>query len=306
MALLECVPNVSEGRDPARVAAFAETLRQVPGAWLLDVHADPVHNRSVFTLAGGPAALVEAAVRLTRAAIAAIDLRRHAGVHPRLGAIDVIPFVPLQTTPMAAAVAAADEAARRIGDTLELPVYLYESAARVPARRRLEDVRRGQFEGLAARMQTPDGQPDAGPATPHPTAGAVAVGARDILVAFNVTLASDRLEAARAVARAVRASTGGLPCLKAMGVDLPDRGVVQVSMNLTDYRVTTAADAFDAVSREAARLGLRVAASELVGLMPVAALGGRHPGDLLIADWHAGRLLETRLAELRGATRPPA
>ncbi|MEZ5290367.1 MAG: glutamate formimidoyltransferase [Vicinamibacterales bacterium] len=304
MALLECVPNVSEGRDAARVDAFAETLRRVPGARLLDVHADAAHHRSVFTLVGAPEALIEAAVRLTAAAIAVIDLRCHAGVHPRLGAIDVIPFVPLDSTPMADAVAAANEAARRIGDTLGLPVYLYEAAARVPARRRLEDVRRGQFEGLAARMQAPGGRPDAGPASPHPTAGAVAIGARGVLVAFNVTLATDRLDAARAVARAVRERDGGLSHLKAMGVGLPDRGVVQVSMNLTDYRVTTAADAFDAVTGAAARLGVRVAGSELVGLIPEAALGGRRPEDLLIADWHPGRLLETRLDELRAATRP--
>lgn len=292
MPVLECVPNVSEGRDAVVIAALADTLRQVDGVRLLDVHADAVHHRSVFTLVGDSAALVEGVVALAEAAVRHIDLGHHRGAHPRLGAVDVVPFVPVGGATMTEAVAAAHRAGAAIAARVGLPVFFYEAAAIRPERRRLEDVRRGGFEGLAARMAAGGGEPDAGPLVPHPTAGAVAVGARPVLVAFNMTLASTAIDVARHVARAIRASSGGLPCVKAMGLALPPRGVVQVSMNLTDYRVTPLPVVVDAVRRESARLGVDVLESELVGLVPSAALGGRAPRDLGLVDWHDGRRLD--------------
>jgi glutamate formiminotransferase len=236
-------------------------------------------------------------LRLTGDAIAHIDLRRHRGAHPRLGAVDVIPFVPLGRTTMAEAIAAAVSAARAIAEAYALPVYLYEQAATAPHRRRLEHVRRGQFEGLADKLRDPAWRPDAGPAVPHPTAGAVAVGARRLLVAYNVNLATDRLDVGQAVARAVRESNGGLPHVKAMALALPDRRLVQVSMNLTDVDVTPMHVVYDAVVREAARFGVTVAESELVGLVPASAVGAAAADRLAIAGWSASRVLDSRLVD---------
>lgn len=291
--LLECVPNVSEGRDSAVIAALAHALRSVDGVRLLDVHADAVHHRSVFTVVGDSLALVEGVVLLAETATRLIDLGHHRGAHPRLGAVDVVPFVPVAGATMAEAVSAAHRAGAAIGARAGIPVFYYEAAATRPERRRLEDVRRGGFEGLAARMAGSGGEPDAGPLVPHPSAGAVAVGARAILVAFNMTLATTAVDVARQVARVIRASSGGLPCVKAMGLALPPRGVVQVSMNLTDYRVTPLPVVVDAVRRESARLGVEVLESELVGLVPSAALGGRAPRELGLVDWHDDRRLDT-------------
>lgn len=297
MPLLECVPNVSEGRDATRIDTFGRRLADTPGVRLLDVHRDPVHHRSVFTCVGEPAALQAGILGLAEAAIAAIDLRTHRGAHPRIGAVDVVPFVPLGTTTMADAVAAAHATGRALAARFDLPVYFYEAAAMAATRARLEHVRRGQFEGLGARMQDAAGQPDVGPAFPHPSAGAVAVGARGILVAYNINLATDRLEVASSVARAVRASSGGLPCVKAMGLALPDRGLVQVSMNLTDVAITPMDVVYDAVEREALRLGVPIAESEVVGLVPAAALGAVAARRLRVAGWHADRVLDSRLLD---------
>lgn len=292
VALLECVPNVSEGRDAGAIEAFVQSVRSVDGLRLLDLHTDAVHHRSVFTLLGNDAALVEGVVALAASATRRIDLRRHRGAHPRLGAIDVVPFVPVGGATMGDAVAAAHRAGAAIAARVGLPVFFYGAAASRPERRRLEDVRRGQFEGLAERMAADGGSPDAGPAVPHPTAGAVAVGARPVLVAFNMALATTDVDVARRVARAVRTSSGGLPGVKALGLALPPRGVVQVSMNLTDYRLTPLPVVVDAVRRESARLGIEVLESELVGLVPSAALSGRSPHDLGLVDWRDDRLLD--------------
>jgi len=297
MSRLECVPNVSEGRDRAVVDRLATAFGRTPGVSLLDVHVDGVHHRSVFTAVGAPDALVAGIVRLAAAAIPSIDLRRHHGAHPRIGAVDVVPFVPIGRAVMADAVAAARQAAAALAAECGLPVWLYEEAATAPHRRRLEHVRRGQFEGLAAKLQHPDWAPDAGPSAPHPTAGAVAVGARRLLVAYNVNLATDRLEVAVAVARAVRASSGGLPCVKAMGLALPERGLVQVSMNLVDVDVTPMHVVFEAVAREAARHGVDVAESELVGLVPASAVGAVAAAHLRIGGWASSRVLDTRLVD---------
>lgn len=295
MPWLECVPNVSEGRDARVLDRMAARLSAAPGVRLLDVHRDADHHRSVFTLVGDAPALTEAVLGLCDDALGAIDLRRHRGAHPRIGAVDVVPFVPVGHSTMAEAVAAAQATGRAIAEHFDIPVLLYEAAATAPHRRPLEAVRRGRFEGLTAKLSQPDWQPDFGPAAPHATFGAVAVGARRILVAFNINLATDRLDIGVAVATAVRASGGGLPHVKAMALPLPGRGLTQVSMNLTNVDETPIGVVFDAVSREAARLGVAVAESEVVGLVPAAALGDVAARYLRIAGWQPEKVLDTRL-----------
>jgi glutamate formiminotransferase len=261
------VPNFSEGRDPEVVAALEQAVRGVAGARLLDTHSDPDHHRTVLTLVGPPDAAAEAAFRAVREAAARIDLRRHQGVHPRIGAADVVPFVPLGETPMATCVALAQRLGARVGAELELPVYLYGDAARRPDRRVLAAIRRGQYEGLAAAIEVdPARAPDYGPARLGP-AGAVAIGARGPLIAFNVLLATEDLAVAQAVARAVRESSGGLPAVQALGVPSRRSGAVQVTMNLTNTRQTSLPQAFGAVRAAAATFGVAVLESELVGLV---------------------------------------
>lgn len=295
MAWLECVPNVSEGRDPRVLDRMTARLSATAGVRLLDVHRDADHHRSVFTLVGEAPALREAILGLCDEALAAIDLRHHRGAHPRIGAVDVVPFVPVGAATMDDAVAAARSTGRAIADRFGIPVLLYEEAAAAPHRRRLEQVRRGRFEGLAEKLRAPEWVPDFGPAVPHPTFGTVAVGARRILVAYNINLRTDRLEVGAAVAAAVRASSGGLPHVKAMALALPARGLVQVSMNLTDVDVTPIAVVFDAVTREAARYGVAVAESEVVGLVPAAALADVAARYLRVAGWSPDKILDTRL-----------
>lgn len=271
---LECVPNVSEGRRPEVVARLAAAASSLPGVRLLDVSSDPDHNRSVLTLAGDAEGLHAGLLALYEAALAEIDLTRHEGVHPRVGAVDVAPFVPLGDTPMATAVAAAERLGAEVARRFGLPVYLYEQAARHPGRKALADVRRGGFEGLAARLADPAWAPDFGPARVHPTAGVTAIGARFFLIAFNAVLETPDVTVARAIARRVRESGGGLPAVRAMGVYLASRGRAQVSMNLVDYRRTPILRALWKVEEEAAALGTRVVESEVIGLVPEeAALG---------------------------------
>jgi glutamate formiminotransferase len=271
---LECVPNVSEGRRPEVVARLVAAAASAAGVSLLDVSSDTDHNRSVLTLAGSADALHAALLALYAAALVEIDLTRHQGVHPRIGAVDVAPFVPLGETPMAVAVAAAERLAREVAARFALPVYLYEKAARRPERRSLADIRRGGFEGLAAKITDPAWRPDFGPARIHPTAGATVIGARFFLIAFNAVLDTPDVQIARAVARQVRESSGGLPAVRAMGVYLASRDRAQVSMNLVDFRQTSVLTALDHVRREAAALGARVVETEVIGLVPEeAALG---------------------------------
>lgn len=297
MALIESVPNVSEGRRPEVVERIALAVRGVVGVRLLDVSSDPSHNRSVLTMVGEAAALKEAVLALFEVAIAAIDLRTHTGEHPRIGAVDVVPFVPLEGATMADCVALAKEAASEVARRFQLPVFLYEEAASGSSRRRLEDIRRGQFEGLATKMASPDWQPDYGPPSPHPSAGAVAIGARGLLIAYNINLATDRLDIAKAIAAVVRHSGGGLPFVKAIGVALKSRGIVQVSMNLTNYRETSMRQVFEAVAREAATRGVAVLESEVVGLVPAAALAGTTVQALQLAAFDSTQLLEERLRQ---------
>ena len=275
--LVECVPNVSEGRDLRAVRAIADAVRSVPGVTLADVHADPDHHRSVFTFIGSPPVVEQASLALASAVFAQVDMRGHHGIHPRLGALDVLPFVPLREVTMDAAAVMARRVAGAIAAAHHLPVYLYGASAARPERRVVRDVRRGEYEGLAARLTDPAWQPDAGPAVFVPRSGAVMVGARDVLVAYNVWLGSRDLDAARNIARAIRESSGGLPAVQALGLPLEQRGRVQVSINLVDYRRTGIGRVYDAVVAHAQRRGIPVDRAELVGLAPRAAFEGRRP-----------------------------
>lgn len=284
--------NVSEGRRPDVIAACGRAA----GAALLRTDSDAAHHRSVFTLGGTPDAVVAAVERLAAAAIALIDLRVHRGVHPRIGAIDVVPFVPVRAIGLDGCVSLARRVGQAIAEAHAVPVLLYEAAATAPHRRRLEDIRRGQFEGLAARLSHPSWRPDFGPTTPHPTAGATAVGARGPLVAFNVNLNSRNLAAARQIARIVRERNGGLPGIKALGLLLADRDIVQVSMNLTTPETTSVVAAYDAVAQEAGRRGIDVLESELIGLAPASVLSAAIAAHVRLRDFSPSRILEEALA----------
>jgi glutamate formiminotransferase len=297
MAIVECVPNVSDGRRRDVIESLVAAVDRVPGVRLLDRSSDSSHNRSVLTLAGEPAAMKTAVLALFDVAVRAIDLRSHDGEHPRLGAVDVVPFVPIEGVTMADCVALARETAGEIAARFEMPVFLYEAAATTPERINLEDIRRGEFEGLAAKMAAPEWAPDFGPPRPHPTAGATVVGARMPLIAYNINLATDRLDVAKRIAAAVRHSSGGFRYVKAMGIALEDRGIVQVSMNLTNFEKTPIFRVFEAVRREAARYGVRILESEIVGLVPAAALVGAAEYFLQIERFRADQVLETKLRE---------
>ena len=294
MSLIECVPNVSDGR-PQVVEAIARAIRTVSGARLLDCSADPSHNRSVFTFAGDAPALASAVTAMFERAIADIDLRTHRGEHPRVGAVDVVPFVPLEGATMSECVALARRVGEAVADRFHVPVYLYEEAATAPARRHLENIRRGEFEGLAEKMKTADWAPDFGPAAPHPTAGASVIGARTPLIAFNVNLATDRFEVAKAIASKIRQRGGGLPFVKALGLRLADRGLVQVSMNLTNFKETPITRAFEAVKREAEANGVGVLESEIVGLVPSAALSAEDAREIQLTGAVQDKTIESRL-----------
>lgn len=294
--LLECVPNVSEGRDLRAVEACADAVRGVPGATLADVHADPDHHRSVFTVLGPPQAVEEAALALASAVFGRVDMREHRGIHPRLGALDVVPFVPLRGVTMADAARLARRVGRAIAAVYALPVFFYGAAATRAERTTVREIRQGEYEGLAERLNTTAGRPDAGPADFVPRRGAVIVGARDVLIAYNVWLDSHDLGAARDIARAVRDASGGLPAVEALGLPLERRGLVQVSMNLRDYQRTGIARAYDAVAAEAARRGLTIERAELVGLAPRAALEGRAPESVGLPGLAQTKYLDTYLA----------
>jgi glutamate formiminotransferase len=293
--LVECIPNVSEGRRPAIVAAMADAIRGVSGVRLLDYSSDASHNRSVFTLVGDSAGVERAVLALFERAIADIDLRTQRGEHPRLGAVDVVPFVPIEGVTMADCVALATRVGAEVAARFGVPVYLYEEASANPARKNLEDIRRGEFEGLAAKMATPGWAPDFGPAAPHPSAGASVVGARMPLIAYNINLATDRLDVAKKIAAAIRQSSGGYRFVKAMGIKLENRGIVQVSMNLTNFEKTPIFRVFETVKREAARYGVAVLESEIVGLVPSAALTATSEFYLQLAGFNAEQVLENKL-----------
>jgi glutamate formiminotransferase/glutamate formiminotransferase/formiminotetrahydrofolate cyclodeaminase len=295
--LVESVPNVSEGHDGAVLSALAIGIQSVPGVALLDLHVDPDHHRSVFTLAGEPEAMGTALFNLIKQAQHFIDLRNHHGQHPRIGAVDVVPWIPLRGVTMEECSAYAKKLSKRVGLELGVPVFLYEQAGIMPSRNRLETIRRGGLSGLQDRMNCEEGwKPDFGPNVVHPTAGAMVIGARFFLIAFNVVLKSQDLRGARQIAGRVRSSGGGLPSLKAIGVPLPSRELVQVSMNLTNFRETSLRAAFQAVERESHRVGIDILESEIVGLVPQAAWEEDLPRALKLRNWAPDRILETRLS----------
>jgi glutamate formiminotransferase len=270
--MIECVPNFSEGRETTTIDAIEAAIASVPETILLDRTCDADHNRSVITFAGAEEAVLEAAVRAAATSAKLIDLNTHRGAHPRLGAMDVLPFVPLSGATLEDCISLAHRAGQRIWNELGIPVYFYQAAALRPDRVKLENVRRGQFEALREQVQTdPAKRPDLGGPLLHPTAGAVIVGARKILIAYNINLRSESLEIAQTIARRIRSSSGGLPEVKALGIPLLSRGLVQVSMNLTDFEVTPPHVAYAEVSRICAELGVEIEGSEVIGLIPAKA-----------------------------------
>ena len=294
MPVIECIPNISEGRRQDVLDVCARAIRAA-GVHLLDVKPDASHNRTVYTFAGERAAVKSAALALFAEATRAIDLRTHSGEHPRVGAVDVMPFVPIEGVTMADCVALAREVGAEVAGKFDVPVFLYEEAASNPARRNLEDIRRGEFEGLAAKMKHPEWAPDFGPAHPHPSAGASVIGARMALIAYNVNLATNRLDVAKKIATAIRQSSGGLRFVKAMGIELSDRGIVQVSINLTNYEKTPIFRVFELVKREAARYGVVVLESEIIGLVPAAALTSSAAWYMQMDTFTDGQILENKL-----------
>ncbi len=302
--LVECVPNFSEGREVAKVQAIAEAIRSVDGVYVLRCEMDADHNRSVITFVGSPESVGEAAVRGVARAVEVIDLNQHRGAHPRLGAADVVPFVPVESVTLADCVALAHRVGQQIWEQLGVPVYLYEAAATRPERRNLENIRRGEFECLRQEIAaSEERRPDFGEPRMHPTAGATVVGARKFLIAYNIVLNTADVQVAKKVARAVRASSGGLPSVKAMGVELKSRTLAQVSMNLTDFEQTPIHRVFQAVESEAARCGAAVVDSEIVGLIPKKALQPAAAASLKIANFDPQLILENRLAAvLEGET----
>ncbi len=298
MAIIECIPNISEGRRPQVVEEIADAVGRIRGVRLLDRSSDTTHNRTVLTFAGEADPLRDAVLALFEVAVSRIDVRTHRGAHPRIGAVDVVPFVPIEGVTMADCVALARQTAADVSDRFSIPVFLYEDAATRPARRHLEDIRRGQFEGLAGRMRTAEWAPDFGPPQPHPSAGASAIGARMPLIAYNINLATDRLDVATAIAAAVRHSSGGFRFVKALGLRLEAHGIVQVSMNLTNFERTPLFRVFQTVQHEAARHGVAVLESEVVGLVPAAALVAVAEHFLQLRSFRADQVLETRLRKL--------
>jgi glutamate formiminotransferase/formiminotetrahydrofolate cyclodeaminase len=297
--IVECVPNFSEGRRTEVVDAIVEAMLSVPDVYLLDRKMDADHNRSVITIAGEPESIGQAAIRGVEAAVQRIDMTTHTGEHPRLGAADVVPFIPIGGVTLDECVQIARGVGKEIAERFGIPVYLYEAAATRPECANLENIRKGQFEGLRDEIETnPGRKPDFGGPLIHPTAGATVVGARKPLIAYNINLNTPDVNVAKEIAKRIRSSSGGFPCVKAMGVRLKDRNQAQVSMNLTDYERTSIAVVFDAVQREAGSHGLDIASSEIVGLIPQKALDQVAAAYLKVENFRPSMILENRLAEV--------
>lgn len=296
--MVECVPNLSEGRDLKRVDAVERAIASVPGVVLLHRTSDADHNRSVLTFAGFGGVVVEAAVRAVAEAAQQIDLNQHLGIHPRLGALDVLPFVPLGDMAVADCVPLAREAGERIWNELRIPVYFYGEAAASPDRRNLEDVRRGQFEGLRETVLIDKTKrPDIGGPQLHPTAGAVIIGARKVLIAYNINLRTQNLSVAKEIAKTIRASSGGLPGIKALGLPLASRGLVQVSTNITDYERTSVFTVYSTIERLAAAHGIEIEESELIGLIPRSALENAAADFLRLKNFRSSRVIENAMEQ---------
>lgn len=295
--IVECVPNFSEGRDLDKVEKIVSAFRGKDGVKLLDYSSDQDHNRTVVTVVGEPEALKKAVVEAAKLAIELIDLNKHEGQHPRMGAVDVIPFIPIKNVEMDEAVEMSNAVGKILGEELNFPVFLYEKSASAPHRENLAQVRKGQFEGMAEKIKEPEWHPDFGPAERHPTAGTVAVGARMPLVAFNVNLNTTDLAIATQIGKNVRYVNGGLRFVKAMGVELHERHITQVSMNLTDYTRTAIYRVFELIRIEARRYGVSIVGSEVVGLIPMAALIDTAEYYLGIENFSMDQVLESRIME---------
>jgi glutamate formiminotransferase / formiminotetrahydrofolate cyclodeaminase len=296
--LVECVPNFSEGRDAAKIDAIVAAVLSVPDVVLLDRESDTDHNRCVITFVGPPDAVAMAAFRSVEKAVSLIDLTKHQGAHPRLGAADVVPFIPIEGVTIEECLKLAERTAHEIWSKLKVPVYLYEAAAKKPERTNLENIRRGQFEALVKEMGTvPARDPDVGDAVIHPTAGAVVVGVRKFLIAYNVNLGTPDLNIAKKIAKTIRFSTGGLRYVKSMGIMLEGRNQAQVSINLTDFEQTSMHLVFETVKREAERYGVPVVGSEIVGLIPKKALEMAADYFLRIENFRPELVLENKMAD---------
>ena len=295
--IIECVPNFSEGRDLAKIDQLVAPFRARPGVKLLDYSNDEDHNRLVVTLVGEPEALRDALIEAIGIAVKLIDLNHHQGQHPRMGAVDVVPFIPIKNTTMDEAVALSQEVAEAVARLYGLPVFLYEKSATAPYRENLATVRKGEFEGMAAKIKLPEWKPDFGPAERHPTAGTVAIGARMPLVAYNINLSTDNLEIANKIAKNIRHINGGLRYVKAMGVELTDRHITQVSINMTDYTRTALYRAFELTRIEARRYGVSIVGSEIIGLVPMEALIDTASYYLGLENFSMQQVLEARIME---------
>lgn len=295
--LVECVPNFSEGRRKEVVEEIVAEIRQTSGVRLLDYSSDYSHNRSVVTFIGTPGQVLEAAFKAAARATQLIDMEQHQGAHPRIGATDVVPFIPVRETDMEECVELARELGRRLGEQLGIPVYLYEAAATSPERKSLPRVRQGEYEGLKEAISLPERRPDFGPARMHPTAGATAVGARPPLVAYNINLGTSDVSIARAIARSIRGSSGGYPSIKALGVEIEGRNLAQVTINVCNFKEVSLARVFETVKSEAARYGVNVVGSEIVGLVPMEALLQAAEFYLRLENFSASQVLESRLLE---------
>lgn len=295
--IIECVPNFSEGRDMEKIEKIVNSFRGKEGVKLLDYSRDEDHNRLVVTVVGEPEAMKKAVIQAMGAAIEVIDMTKHRGQHPRMGAVDVVPFIPVRNVSMTEAVELAKEVAKEASEKYGLPIFLYEKAATHPQRENLANIRKGEFEGMAEKIKQPEWTPDYGPAEIHPTAGATAVGARMPLVAFNVNLGTDNMEIANRIAKNVRFLNGGLRYCKAIGIELKDRGIVQISMNMTDYTKTALYRAFELIRIEAKRYGVSIVGSEIIGLVPMEALIDTAVYYLGVEDFSMEQILEARMME---------
>ncbi|HET6266327.1 MAG TPA: glutamate formimidoyltransferase [Acidobacteriota bacterium] len=295
--IVESVPNISEARRADALQRILDAIKGVPETSILDVKPDQDHNRTVLSLAGSPEGLKALLLRLYEVCIREIDLRQHKGEHPRAGALDVTPFIPIKNSTMEECAVLARELGREVADRFQLPVYLYEFAASSEDRRDLANIRKGEFEGFAEKIKKPEWKPDFGPDHIHPSAGVTVIGARMPLIAFNVNLGTSDITIANKIAKSIRHSSGGLRFVKAMGVTLADRNIVQVSMNLTDYKKTPVFRAVELVRREAARYGVNVVGTELIGLIPAEAMFEAAEWYLQLENFQLNQVLENKLQE---------
>ncbi len=295
--IIQCVPNFSEGRNKASLELILDEIRSVEGVKLLDYSMDKDHNRSVVTFIGSPEAVLEAAFRVTNKASQLIDMSDHKGEHPRMGATDVIPLIPISEVTMEECVVLSRKLGDRIGRDLGISVYLYEKSASSPNRENLADIRKGQYEGMAEKLKSEGWAPDFGPTDLNIKSGVTAIGARMPLVAYNINLATDNLEIAKKIAKAIRAKSGGFTYCKALGIEIIERNIVQVSINMIDYTKTPLFRVFDTVEREAMRYGVNVIGSEIVGLVPMEALIDAADYYLRLENFHKNQILEKRMAE---------